>query len=116
MQKADLAALKEQVAEMRALVMQQKDVIYSQRAAIEQLTQTLQEELRRANGGVSPSAFSPLHSGVFDTPLSPLVPPRHSSPPMATPPAPRPFEAQAIAYGDRRLMGGYDARFHSTSR
>lgn len=28
----------------------------------------------------------------------------------------RPFDAQRAAIGDRRFLGGYDARFHSTNR
>lgn len=35
--------------------------------------------------------------------------------PMWRPPA-TPFEAQAAAIGDRRLLGLYDARYHSTKR
>jgi hypothetical protein len=31
-------------------------------------------------------------------------------------PSIRPFDAQRAAYGDRRLLGLFDAQFHSTSR
>jgi hypothetical protein len=31
-------------------------------------------------------------------------------------PSIRPFDAQRAAYGDRRLLGLFDAQYHSTSR
>ncbi|GIL42900.1 hypothetical protein Vafri_727 [Volvox africanus] len=80
-----------QVHALKTLVQAQQDILYSQKAQIDQLMETLQEERLRV-------AHSPV-----------LV----EEAPQPTPHL-RPFDSQRIAYGDRRLMGLYDARFHST--
>lgn len=89
-----------QVHQLRCLVQTQQDIIYSQKAKIEQLTETVQEEIQRGR---------PL----------PTVPPPATSSMDGMPPPPRaisPFAMQAVGYGDRRLAGLYDARFHSTHK
>ncbi|PNW85350.1 hypothetical protein CHLRE_03g182300v5 [Chlamydomonas reinhardtii] len=93
-----LSDLALQVHQLRCLVQTQQDIIYSQKAKIEQLTETVQEEIQRGR---------PL----------PTVPPPATSSMDGMPPPPRaisPFAMQAVGYGDRRLAGLYDARFHST--
>ncbi|KXZ56778.1 hypothetical protein GPECTOR_1g700 [Gonium pectorale] len=88
-----------QVQALQSLVQAQQDILYSQKAQIEQLTQTLREELQRSNGGSGRS--SPSVAASADEPTEPRK--------QLTP-----FELQRVGYGDRRLQGLYDARFHST--
>lgn len=84
--------LAEQIHTLKGLVQAQQDILYSQKAKIDQLTETLQEECLRATQAAGPGLLP-------GTPQLPLL---------------SPFEAENLAFGDRRLMGMYDARFHST--
>lgn len=82
--------LRRQVHELKSLVNEQQSVLAQQQAAIEQLRESLDQK---------PAT------------ISVQAPPEIKSwaPPV------RPFDAQRYAsYGDRRLYGLYDARFHST--
>ncbi|GLC44437.1 hypothetical protein PLESTB_000469800 [Pleodorina starrii] len=88
-----------QVQTLKTLVQAQQDILYSQKAQIDQLTETLHEERLRARHGAPPAIALP------ETLQPQQQQQRHAL---------RPFDAQHIAFGDRRLMGLYDARFHST--
>ncbi|PNH12379.1 Broad-range acid phosphatase DET1 [Tetrabaena socialis] len=84
----DLAS---QVHALKCLVHQSQDVVWAQKAKIDQLTETLQEEMLRSRG------------------------PAPAPEPEPEPPRPSPFDSQRVGYGDRRKSGLFDARFHSTN-
>lgn len=91
------AAVDAKLAELRALVEAQNAVIQQQQHMLERLA------------AVQASAFSVPNASMLGAPVP------SNSPPQQQQQRPSPFDAQRVAYGDRRLNGEYDARFHSTS-
>ena len=86
-------ALREEIHGLQALMLQQQKAIEAQQRAIEQFH-------------AAPSHPHPLAAGWSN---------RNSSISMRENKA-SPFESQRIGIGDRRLLGLFDSRFHSTSR
>lgn len=93
-------SLDAQVAELRVLLEKQSAVIQQQQKLLEKLSAP------QVAGGPLLGA-----NGANNTPTIALPPPPVAGPPKRL----SPFDAQAVAYVDRRLLGQYDARFHSTS-
>ncbi|KAG2499910.1 hypothetical protein HYH03_002198 [Edaphochlamys debaryana] len=87
--------------DLKSLVNAQADLLYSQKDTIDQLQETIKAHERR----LGPLGSAPMVRASVD--YSPPSPRAAQAPPS-------PFAAQAVAYGDRRLTGLYDARFHST--
>lgn len=90
-QPANGADLHDKVASLEALVVAQRDMLVRQQAALDQLQQ--RAEISQSRPGLARTTTAgPSGSSV------------------------RPFDAQRRAgYGDRRYLGLYDARFHSTA-
>ncbi|GFR41068.1 hypothetical protein Agub_g1708 [Astrephomene gubernaculifera] len=88
MSECTVQELASEVQALVRLVQAQQDILYSQKAQIDQLTETLLEQAQRSCTASKPGECSQRH-------LSP-------------------FDSQRVGYGDRRLLGLYDARFHST--
>lgn len=92
----EVQQLQRSVHDLSSLVQQQQQSLAQQQATIQQLqstvqqlTQQQQDQQQQLSGG--------SQGGWWD-------------------PSIRPFDAQRAAYDDRRLLGLFDAQFHSTSR
>ena len=96
--------LRRQVHDLSSLVREQQIMLSKQQEAMKRQEKVLKQQ---------DAAIEELRNSV--TQQRPFLPQVH--PVTSWNPAVRPFDAQrAASYGDRRLAGMYDARFHSTRR
>lgn len=96
--------LRRQVHDLSSLVREQQIMLTKQQEAMRKQEQVLNQQ---------EAAIQQLRNSIVQ---QPLVQPKVQSV-SGWNPAVRPFDAQrAASYGDRRLAGMYDARFHSTRR
>jgi ABC-type transporter Mla subunit MlaD len=96
----DVQQLQRSVQDLAALVEQQQHSLVQQQATIQQLQDTVQQLTQQQNEQQQQQQqqlSGASQTGWWD-------------------PSIRPFDAQRAAYGDRRLLGLFDAQFHSTSR
>jgi TolA-binding protein len=99
----DVQQLQRSMQDLAALVEQQQHSLVQQQATIQQLQDTVQQLSQQQQHDLQHDlqhqqlVYGASQSGWWD-------------------PSIRPFDAQRAAYGDRRLLGLFDAQFHSTSR
>jgi hypothetical protein len=92
------------IADLRRTVAELKQIIQQQQATLQQMQQ--QPRFAEQGPAPAPAASTSSRSGASV-----------SAAPSGWQPALSPFEAQAaMIMSDRRLMGQYDARYHSTKR
>ncbi|KAF6253071.1 histidine phosphatase superfamily, partial [Scenedesmus sp. NREL 46B-D3] len=94
----EVQQLQHSVHDLAALVEQQQHSLVQQQATIQQLQATVQQLTQQHHDQQQRQQLSGSSQGSWWDPSI------------------RPFDAQRAAYGDRRLLGLFDAQFHSTSR
>ena len=125
---AEVAELQRQLDKLSALVRLQQGLLEEQQQQLSQMQkrQTLLDQQAAATAFASASTSQDLQQ-LFDGGINPHFSPLASGWGMVTSPQSSqgqlqagkqrmtPFEAQRIGIGDRRLLGLYDSRFHSTA-
>ena len=123
--RAEVAELQRQLDKLSALVRLQQGLLEEQQQQLSQMQkrQTLLDQQAAATAFASAQDLQQLFDGGINPHFSPLA----SGWGMVTSPQSSqgqlqagkqrmtPFEAQRIGIGDRRLLGLYDSRFHSTA-
>jgi TolA-binding protein len=104
----EVQQLQRSVHDLTALVQQQQHSLAEQQATIQQLQNTVQQlskqqqdQQQQQQQQQQPQQHQQLSGASQGSWWDPSI---------------RPFDAQRAAYGDRRLLGLFDAQFHSTSR